>query len=128
MDIPETSYVTSEKQAPSVLDMLGAVGQAVALERKNATSSQSKALKDLLTKCIGDYNRLTTRRSHRVDTQKKQLIYNMSLWPNSFCFCSSWVPNLIGGKSCSQLRLRSPPDLGHILHSHYDSFKHEQSG
>ena len=69
--------MTAEKQTPSALDFLGAMTQAVTVERKRAKSGQSKALKDLLNKAVGAYNALCTQKKHRVDASKKGLIYNL---------------------------------------------------
>ncbi|CAL1162578.1 unnamed protein product [Cladocopium goreaui] len=74
-------FVTSEKQAPSDLDLLGAIGQAVDVELRAAKAKPgaSKALKDLLSKCITEFNKLCTIKKHRIDTARKALIYNLSL-------------------------------------------------
>lgn len=73
--------MTSEKQSPSALDFLGAIGQAVSVERRQAHTKPgtSKALKDLLSKCVSDFNKLCTVKSHRIDTRRKSLIYNLTL-------------------------------------------------
>ena len=74
-------YVTAEKQSPSALDLLGVFRQAVDTERRQAQSKpgSSKALKDLLNKVIGDFNKLVTVKKHRIDTQRKALVYNLIL-------------------------------------------------
>ena len=73
--------MTAEKQAPSALDLVGAMRQAVSLEKRQAAHKpgSSKALKDLLGKSISDYNKLTSNKRHRVDTKRKDLIYNVNL-------------------------------------------------
>ena len=73
--------MTSEKQAPSALDLLGAIGTAVDLELRQAQSKPgaSKALKDLLSKCITEFNKLCAVKKHRIDTARKALIYNLTL-------------------------------------------------
>lgn len=42
-------------------------------------SSQSKATKDLLTKVVAEYNKMTSIKKHRIDGQKRALCYNMLL-------------------------------------------------
>ena len=74
--------MTSEKQSPSALDLLGAISQAVAVERRQAQlkPGASKALKDLINKCVTEINKLTTVKKHRIDTSRKALIYNLILF------------------------------------------------
>lgn len=69
-------YVTSEKQQPSALDLLGAICAAISVERRQGPS---KPLKDMLAKCIGAYNAMVTNRRHRIDTNRKTLLYNLRL-------------------------------------------------
>ena len=73
--------MTSEKQSPSALDFLGAIGQAGALERRQGQGKPgaSRALKDLMSKCITDFNKLVTVKAHRIDTRRKSLLYNLKL-------------------------------------------------
>ena len=73
--------MTSEKQAPSALDLLGAVGHAVDVELRQAQAKPgaSKALKDLLSKCVTEFNKLCTIKRHRIDTSRRSLIYNLTL-------------------------------------------------
>lgn len=75
----EVGHVTSEKQSPSPLDFLGAISEAVVLEKQLAKGGASKALKDLIFKVCASYNALCTIRKHRIDTQRKALIYNLCL-------------------------------------------------
>lgn len=77
----ELGFVTSEKQAPSCLDMLGAISEAVNLERRAAQgkANVSKALKDLMGKAISSYNTMVTVKKHRIDTKLKSMIYNLLL-------------------------------------------------
>ena len=72
-------HVTAEKQAPSPIDFLGAMKEAVAIEKRLCKSGQSKALRDVLSRCVGEYNRMVTKKSHKVDTAVKNLIMNMFL-------------------------------------------------
>lgn len=75
----EVGHVTSEKQSPSPLDFLGAISEAVVLEKQLAKGGASKALKDLIFKVCASYNALCAIRKHRIDTQRKALIYNLCL-------------------------------------------------
>ena len=70
-------HVTSQKQAPSPIDLLGAMQQAVNIERRRTRGGASTALRDVLAKYVGDYNRMVTKKSHRVDTNTKNLCLNM---------------------------------------------------
>lgn len=74
-------YVTSEKQAPSALDLLGSIAKAIDVERRQANSKPgvSKALKDMLSKVVGDFNKLVSNKKHRIDTGRKSLLYNLLL-------------------------------------------------
>lgn len=71
--------VTAEKQAPSPLDYLGTMKQAVELEKRSAKPGTSKALKDCLNRCIVEYNRMVSNKKHRIDTDKRKLVHNMFL-------------------------------------------------
>ena len=53
----EVQHVTAEKQSPSALDYFAAISAALGLERRMAKPGQSKALKDLLTTVVGNYNK-----------------------------------------------------------------------
>ena len=74
-------YVTSEKQVPSALDIVGSLRSAVEIERRLSASKggASKALRDVLQRCVTEYNRMTTNKRHRIDTGRKTLSYNLSL-------------------------------------------------
>lgn len=87
-DIQGVGYVTAEKQSPSALDLLGAMSQAVATERRLASArpGSSKALKDLLGKCISEFNAKITNKKHRIDTHRKNLIYNLMLTSSEVLF------------------------------------------
>lgn len=75
---PGIQCVTAQKQSPSAIDFLGAIKQAVALERRAATGNTSKALKDVVARCTAEYNRMVSKKSHRIDTPMRNLIVNMS--------------------------------------------------
>ena len=130
--------MSSEKQAPSALDLLGAISQAIAVEKRQAQNQRgsSKALKDLLAKTVGEFNKLCTIKQHRIDTKRKTLLYNLSLAlvQYTFLFKKKCGEDLCFQSHGSQWghenlqRLRAPPQIGQILHAHYDQFKHELSG
>ena len=52
---------------------------AVELERRAAKPGVSKALKDVLSRCIAEYNKMTTNKKHRIDSDKRKLISNLLL-------------------------------------------------
>ena len=80
-------HVTSEKQSPSPIDFLGSLKEAVAIEQRLSKAGTSKALRDVLTRCCGEYNRMVTKRSHRVDTATKSLILNLFLGTQKTSYC-----------------------------------------
>ena len=43
------------------------------------SSGPVRPLKDLLTRCCAEYNKLCSSKRHRVDSSRKSLIYNMLL-------------------------------------------------
>lgn len=49
------------------------------LERRGAKQGVSKALKDVLGRCIAEYNKMTTNKKHRIDTDKRKLVQNLTL-------------------------------------------------
>lgn len=91
-------YVTSQKQSPSAIDYLGSMKEAVAIEKRLASVGSSKALKDVLGRCVSEYNKMVTKKAHRVTTEIKNLILN--LFPSfniriTNCFVFIFVdPNL----------------------------------
>ena len=130
-------YVTSEKQAPSALDLLGSIAKAIDVERRQANSKPgvSKALKDMLSKVVGDFNKLVSNKKHRIDTGRNHscTICYLPAWELVLCLlkCLSLALRLFNSialNPCSALRLRAPEALGSILHKHYDAFPHEISG
>lgn len=70
-------YVTSQKQSPSAIDYLGSMKEAVAIEKRLASVGSSKALKDVLGRCVSEYNKMVTKKAHRVTTEIKNLILNL---------------------------------------------------
>ena len=75
--------MTAEKQAPSPIDILGAMKEAVAIEKRLAKAGVSKALRDVLSRCVGEYNKMVSKRSHKIDTPTKNLVMNMFLEQNT---------------------------------------------
>ncbi|CAK9107687.1 Uncharacterized protein SCF082_LOCUS50126 [Durusdinium trenchii] len=91
-------YVSSQKQAPSPLDFLGALKEAVAVERRlNSSGSGSKALREVLGRCVSEYNKMVTKKGHRIDSPLKSLILNM---------------------------LRTNDNAQQLIHRHYDLYPH----
>lgn len=74
-------HVTADKQTPSALDYLGHMKEAVAIE-KRLQKQPPRPLKDLLNSLVATYNKMTTSKRHRIETGKKNLIYNMWLSSN----------------------------------------------
>lgn len=75
----EVQHVTAEKQSPSALDYFAAISAALGLERRMAKAGQSKALKDLLTTVVGNYNKMCSTKSHRINSSTKAMLYNLFL-------------------------------------------------
>ena len=64
----------------SALDYLGAMKEAVAVEKRMARPGASKALRDVLSRVIAEYNRMcNATKRHRIDGAKKGLILNLLL-------------------------------------------------
>ena len=95
------------------MDIVGALRSAVEIERRLSAGrgGASKALRDVLGRCVTEYNKMTSNKRHRIDAARKTLSYNLS--PGSS------VP-----KKMVWLRLRAPLELGEILHFHYDKHRH----
>ena len=72
-------YVTSEKIQPSPIVICGDIGSAVASERQSMRNGDKAPLKDILTKLVAEYNRMTTSKKHRIDSSRRSLIYNLFL-------------------------------------------------
>ena len=77
--------MTSEKQAPSALDYLGSMQQAVDLEHRASKPGTSTALRDVLGRCIAEYNRMCSNKRHKIDTDKKKDPESVP-WVNLQCF------------------------------------------
>ncbi|CAL1131960.1 unnamed protein product [Cladocopium goreaui] len=95
----KVGHITAEKQSPSAIQFYADLKEAIALERR--LQQGSKPLKDILSKMVADYNRMVTVRSHRIDTNRRNMAYNL---------------------------LRAPPEFHQVVHAHYDVYKHSQSG
>ncbi|CAL1153018.1 unnamed protein product [Cladocopium goreaui] len=92
-------YLTSEKQAPSPISMFADIQAAIQMEQRITKSKAS--MRDLLNKTCASYNKMTSIKKHRIDGARKSLLYNL---------------------------LRSPKDFLDLVHRHYDSYPHQQSG
>lgn len=57
--------------------------EAVAIEKRLAKAGVSKALRDVLSRCVGEYNKMVSKRSHKIDTPTKNLVMNMFLEQNT---------------------------------------------
>ena len=53
------------------------IKEAISVERRSSQNGQRMALKDLLAKVVAEYNRLCTVKRHRIDSQRRALIYNL---------------------------------------------------
>ena len=125
-------HITAEKQSPSAIQFYADLKEAIALERR--LQQGSKPLKDILSKIVADYNRMVTVRSHRIDTNRRNMAYNLLLSRNEDYFFI-YVLLLCLGKGALAwvwvfwyLRLRAPPEFHQVVHAHYDVYKHSQSG
>lgn len=83
---PGIQYVSAQKQAPSAIDFLGSIKEAVSIERRLARAGAPTALKDMVNKCVSAYNKMVTSRSHRIDTGIKNMITNLFFGLTSFGF------------------------------------------
>ena len=75
----ETSYVTSEKLAPSPITLCADISKAVELERKLLRAGEKKGLKDVMGRVVADYNKMTSKKHHRIDSGRRSLILNLLL-------------------------------------------------
>ncbi|CAJ1451503.1 unnamed protein product [Effrenium voratum] len=71
-------FVTSEKVAPSPVQIVADIRQAIELEKRQLRNGRL-ALKDALGRVIAEYNKMITAKKHRIDAIKRALIYNMPL-------------------------------------------------
>ena len=72
---PETGFVSGEKQAPSPVELVAELSQAVDLQRRQ----KQAPLRDLLNKIVAEYNKMVTQKKHRLDACKKALVLNLTL-------------------------------------------------
>ena len=84
----EMGYVSAEKQMPSALDIVGSLSRAVEIQRRQSRPGSSKALRDLLSSVVTEYNKLVTNKKHRIDSGRKTLAYNLFLG----CFALAFHP------------------------------------
>ena len=71
-------YVSAEKVSPSPIMILADMKCAIDIEKRQTRTGRA-SLKDCLNRTIAEYNRSVTVKKHRVDAQRKQLIYNLLL-------------------------------------------------
>ena len=64
---------------------------AIEIEKRQSKGARS-SLKDCLNRTIAEYNRSVTVKKHRVDAQRKQLIYNLCLVFEFLCASESMWP------------------------------------
>eukprot|EP00435_Cladocopium_sp_Y103_P069260 s569_g33.t1 len=93
-------HVSAQKQAPSPLDFLGNLKEAVGVERRLSRAGASSALKDVVGRCVSEYNKMVTKKAHRIDTEIKKMILNL---------------------------LRTDDEVQQKIHSHYDLYPHSVS-
>lgn len=74
----EMGYVTAEKVEPSPITIMADMNQAIKLERVLCRGGRT-GTRDLLNKVVSEYNRMVTKKSHRIDSARKALIYNLPL-------------------------------------------------
>ena len=72
----ETGYTSAEKIEPSPLTVMAEIGSAIELERKMARGGRT-GLRDLLIRVVSEYNRIVTKKSHRIDSGRKAMIFNL---------------------------------------------------
>ena len=68
--------MSADKQTPSAIDYLVHMKEALEIERRLG-KAQTRPLKDMLSSLVATYNRMATTKAHRIDANKKALIYNM---------------------------------------------------
>ena len=61
---------------------------AIDIEKRQSRGGRA-SLKDCLNRTIAEYNRSVTVKKHRVDGQRKQLIYNLFLIFGGMCATES---------------------------------------
>lgn len=82
----EMGYVTAEKVEPSPITIMADMNQAIKLERVLCRGGRT-GTRDLLNKVVSEYNRMVTKKSHRIDSARKALIYNLPLnWLSTWSF------------------------------------------
>lgn len=70
-------YVTAEKIEPSPIDMVGDMAEAISLEKRMGKSKST--LRDILGKVAASYNSMVTIKRHRIDSNKRSMLYNLLL-------------------------------------------------
>ena len=91
-------HETSEKQAPSALELMGQFKKAMAQLR--VSTGKTHPTPTALNMCIAEFNKLVQRK-YKVDGPKRKVILSL---------------------------LRVPEEFVDLLSGHYDKFKHSTSG
>ena len=73
--------MSQEKQAPTPVQLVAELKQAVEIEKRQS-KSKSSALRDVLTRVIAEYNRMVTNKKHKIDSSRKALVLNLTLNKN----------------------------------------------
>lgn len=70
--------MSQEKQAPTPVQLVAELKQAVEIEKRQS-KTKSAALRDVLTRVIAEYNKMVTNKKHKIDSSRKNLVLNLSL-------------------------------------------------
>ncbi|CAK9100169.1 Uncharacterized protein SCF082_LOCUS46895 [Durusdinium trenchii] len=97
-DALRVGHETSEKQAPSALELMGQFKKAMAQLR--VSTGKTHPTPTALNMCIAEFNKLVQRK-YKVDGPKRKVILSL---------------------------LRVPEEFVDLLSGHYDKFKHSTSG
>ena len=64
---------------PSPIAICADIAKAIQIEKSMLKTGGRGTLRDLLSKVVAEYNRLTTVKKHRIDSGRRSLIYNLFL-------------------------------------------------
>lgn len=70
--------MTSEKVSPSPITIVADIASAIEIE-KRMNRGTKLPLRDALARVSADYNKMVTAKRHRIDSNKKALVYNLRL-------------------------------------------------
>ena len=74
----EVGHVTAEKSSPSAIQFYADLKEAIGIERR-LNGAENKSTKDRLGRMCAEYNKMVTVRSHRIDSSRRAMAYNMFL-------------------------------------------------